>query len=675
METGLKKIFTTSVFILLTGFALQSFGELPAGQQDDALLQLSLADLGNVEVTSTSKEPEELWKTPAAAYVLTQEDIRRSGATTIPEVLRTVPGVQVSRIDQDHWAVGIRGFADQFSKSMLVLVDGRSLYTPLFAGVSWGLQDGILLQDVERIEIIRGPGATIWGANAENGVINIITKSAKDTHGSFASVGGGNIDQGLGQFRYGNGNGKNFDYRMYGKAYSQGGEYHSDETPYDESRFGQMGFRTDWSPSDRDELTIQGDTYKGGLGGTVQFGSFDPPSQITSDQATAVSGGNLMAHWRRQLREGSDIQVQAYFDRTSAHASNYQEIRNTFDIDFIHHLPLPWRQDFIWGLGARLSPGSFTQVVPTLDVLPHSQADNVYSGFLQDEIAIVPNKFSLTLGSKLEHNNFTGFEMQPSIRGLWTISPHQAFWASVSRAVRTPSRIEEDFEITDFLLANPLFYLTIDGNKNLVSEKLLAYEAGYRRLINHKLYVDISVFHNDYNDLVTLGTETLSVDLTPAPPHFTAHLPWVNGAKGNTDGFEVAPDWQPLSWWQLRASYSYLNLDLQEMPGNANTSSIINDEGYSPHNQISVESRFDLPKRFEFDPTYRHVSSLSAQSVRGYTTADAHLSWHATRQFELSVVGENLLQPEHYEFTSSPSPFVGIKKSVYAQITWRRGEN
>ena len=670
-----RPVLAITILNLLAGSSAPCFADSPAKQQNDALLNMSLADLGNIKVTSTSKEPEELWKTPAAVYVLTQEDIRRYGATTIPEALRLVPGVQVSRIDQDHWAVGIRGFADQFSKSMLVLVDGRSLYTPLFAGVAWGLQDGLLLEDVDRIEVIRGPGATIWGANAVNGVTNIITKSAKETHGSFVSVGGGNIDPGIGQLRYGNGNGKTFDYRIYGKTFSQGAEFHSDNNSYDETRFGQTGFRSDWNPTDRDEITFQGDMYKGGLGGTVQFGSFNPPAQITSNQAGAVSGGNLMAHWRRNLREGSDIQLQAYYDRTFTLAPNYQETRNTFDVDFIHHLLLPWRENFIWGLGAHISPGTFTQVVPTLDVSPHSEANNVYSGFLQDEIVIVPKRFSLTLGSKLEHNNFTGFEVQPSIRGLWTISQHQAFWASVTRAVRTPSRIEEDFEITGFLIPNPLVYLTIDGNKNLVSEKLLGYEAGYRRLINPKLYVDISIFHNDYRDLMSFGTGSITADATPAPAHLTIHFPWANGIEGNTDGIELAPDWQPLKWWQLRASYSYLNLNLRNMPGNLDASSVSKDEGSSPHNQFSLESRVNFPKGFEFDQTYRYVSALPADLVKAYSTADTHLSWHATRQFELSIIGENLLQPEHDEFTSSPAPLVGIKRSIYAQVTWRHSAN
>ena len=287
------------VLVLLAGLVNLSVADpQPEQKTGEALKQLSLAQLGNVEVTTASKEPEEVWKTPAAVYVLTNEDIRRSGAMSIPEVLRLVPGVEVSRIDNDHWAVGIRGFADQFSKSMLVLVDGRSLYTPLFAGVYWALQDGIVLEDVERIEVIRGPGGTIWGANAVTGVINIITKSAKDTHGVLASVGGGNMDQGIAGFRYGTGNGRNFDYRIYGKGYSRAAGFHSDARGFDTWRLGQMGFRTDWDVRNSDHLTIQGDIYKGGVGEAVGFGSFTPPEQTISDQAVAVSGGNLLARWR-----------------------------------------------------------------------------------------------------------------------------------------------------------------------------------------------------------------------------------------------------------------------------------------------------------------------------------------------------------------------------------------
>jgi iron complex outermembrane receptor protein len=665
-----RHFVATIILLLVAGSVNRSWADAAQTERSSStpLQNLSLEQLGNVEVTTTSKEPEKVWRTPAAIFVLTQDDIRRSGATSIPEVLRLVPGVQVSRIDTDHWSVSIRGFADQFSKSMLVLVDGRSLYTPLFAGVYWALQD-VLLEDVERIEVIRGPGGTIWGANAVTGVINIISRSAKDTHGTLVSVGAGNIDQGTGAFRYGAGNGNNLDYRIYGKGFSRGAEFHPDHNRFDTWRMGQVGFRTDWAIDNNDQLTVQGDIYKGGVGETVGFASFSPPSQMISNKAVAVSGGNLLARWRRELREGSDIQIQAYYDRTYALAPHYGETRNTFDVDFIHHLTLRGNQNFIWGLGARLSPSTVVQTVPTLDLIPHELANNVYSGFVQDEIPIIHDKLSVTVGSKLEHNTYTGFEIQPSIRALWTISPRQTFWTAVTRAVRTPSRIEEDFRLIVFALADPLIYVQVDGNRRLLSERLISYEAGYRTLVAPQLYVDIAVFHNSYDDIIGFGTPTVSGDLTPPPPHLTIHFPWVNGIAGSTDGFEVTPDWQPTHWWQLKASYSYLNLDLKTKPGNTNMTYVNKYEGSSPHSQVMVRSLFNLPKRFELDQTYRYVSGLPDQKVKGYETADVRLGWRPMHHLDLSVVGENLFQPQHPEF-GHDGPVVGIKRSVYAKITW-----
>jgi iron complex outermembrane receptor protein len=281
---------------------------------------------------------------------------------------------------------------------------------------------------------------------------------------------------------------------------------------FDTWRLGQLGFRTDWDAKNNDHLTIQGDMYKGGVGEIVGFGSFTPQQQIILNQAVAVSGGNMLARWRHDLRDGSDLQIQAYYDRTDAIAPHYEETRNTFDLDFIHHLILRGHQDFIWGIGARFSPSAFVQTVPTLDFVPHDIANNVYSGFLQDEIAIVPNKVSLTVGSKLEHNNYAGFEIQPNIRGLWTITRRAATWAAVTRAVRTPSHIEEDIHLTEFACASPLVYVAIDANQQLSSERLIGYEAGYRSLITPKFYVDIAVFHNDYDNLVDIGAPTLSAD-------------------------------------------------------------------------------------------------------------------------------------------------------------------
>jgi len=429
-----------------------------------SLKQLSLEQLGNLEVTTVSKEPGEIQRTAAAIYVLTQEDIRRSGATSIPEVLRLVPGVEVAQIDSSTWAVGIRGFGNSFSKSVLVLIDGRNVYTPLFAGVDWKLQN-VMIEDVERIEVIRGPGGTIWGTNAVNGVINIITKNSKDTQGTLVSVGGGNVDQGTGEFRQGGKFGRNINYRVYGMAFGRGPQFHSDHDNFDDWQLGKGGFRMDWDNRGSDSFTVQGDLYKGGVGQRENLAFYSPPASINLDGTEHVSGGNILGRWSRKLGEASDFQLQAYYDRTYRLGPQLGETRNTFDIDFLHQWKVLPRQDIIWGLGARWSPSDFIQTVATVDFLPHHQSDNIYSAFAQDEIAIVRDKLSATIGSKFEHNIYTGWENQPGARLLWTPSTHQTVWAAVTRAVRSPSRLDEDVQQTQlFSPATPPIYLRIAGN-------------------------------------------------------------------------------------------------------------------------------------------------------------------------------------------------------------------
>jgi iron complex outermembrane recepter protein len=640
---------------------------------EERLTEMSLAALGDVEVTTVSKEPEEVWQTPAAIYVLTQEDIRRSGATCIPEVLRLVPGVEVARIDSDHWSVGIRGFGGVLASKLLVLIDGRSVYTPLYAGVYWQAQQ-VPLEDIERIEVIRGPGGTIWGANAVDGVINIITKSAKDTHGSLLSVGGGNVDEGTTGFRYGSGNGKGFNYRLYGMGFDRGPEFHSDNMNFDEWRLGQAGFRTDWESNASDAFTLQGDIYREAAGQDVAVGSYSPPGTIDLVGNTQFSGGNVLGRWKHRVNAGSDVQVQAYFDRTNNFEPQFGETRDTFDVDFLHHLTLARHQDFLWGLGARVSPANFSQRVPTLDFRPQYQTDQIYSGFVQDEIPLVPKRLSLTVGSKLEHNNYTGFEVQPSARLLWTRTPRQTFWVSATRAVRTPSRLDEDLQLTDFLAANPLIFLQVNGNGEFFSERLIAYEAGYRSLLSPHFYVDIAAFRNGYDDLYGYGTAGALAQLDPPPPHLLLTVPISNEVKGTTAGFEVAPDWQMTHWWQLRGSYSYLHLNLESKTPNPNSVEALNvlsDEGSSPHHQVVFESLVDLPKRFEFDQTYRYVSALPAQLVGSYGTADLRFGWRPTPLLEFSIDGQNLLQPQHVEYVSDPGLPVEIKRSVYGRVTFR----
>jgi iron complex outermembrane receptor protein len=665
---------TIAFFFSFAGLVQESSAQATQVDQNPSanLKQLSLEQLGSLEVTTASKEPEQVWRTPAAIYVLTQEDIRRSGATSIPEVLRLVPGVEVARIDSDHWAVGIRGFGGEFSKSLLVLIDGRSVYSPLFAGVYWQLQDTVL-EDIDRIEVIRGPGGTIWGANAVNGVINIITKSTKDTHGVLVSTSGGNLDQGIADVRVGGTNGKGFDYRVYGRGFIRGPEFHpaNDQSNFDHWKTGQLGFRTDWNLNSRDTLTMQGDMYEGLDGERVAISLYSPPSRLVIDGPHDVGGGNILGRWRREFSKDSDMQIQGYYDRTSRYSPQLDEIRDTFDIDLLYHVTLKDRHNVLMGIGGRWSPDSIVQKFATLDFKPHKETDSIYSGFLQDQIAIVPDKVALTLGSKFEYNNYSGFEIQPNVRLLWTPTQHQSFWAAVTRAVRTPSRLDQDLQLTDFLAANPPTFLRVLGSKNFSSEQLLGFEAGYRTLVASTLYVDVAFFQNEYNDLYGFGPGAIFVEPTPTPAHVVLQVPLANALKGDTTGVEIAPEWKPVEWWGLKGSYSYLHLYVHDKPGFTDNINTVSDNGSSPHHQFVIQSHFNFPKKFDFDVTYRYVSSLPAQLVNAYGTGDVRLGWHPVSDWELSVVGQNLLQPHHPEFGSDVDTIVGVKRSVYAKIIWR----
>ena len=600
------------LLFVLAGVVNQSFGApQPDQANSEPLKQLSLAELGNVEVTTASKEPEKISKTPAAIFVLTQDDIRRSGATSIPEVLRLVPGVEVARISSNQWSVNIRGLGSGFSKSVLVLIDGRSVYTPLYAGVYWDVQN-VLLEDVERIEVIRGPGGTIWGSNAVNGVINIITKNAKDTRGTYASTSVGNVEQNQSGVRYGGAHGNNLNYRAYAMGFGQNAEFHAGGGNYDAWQLGQAGFRTDSQLTDLDTLTVQGDLYKGNVGQQVAIVSYSPPGQLNINGTQDVSGGNLLGRWRRDLNSTSDVQVQAYYDRTYRLGPQLGETRNTFDIDLIHHLVLKQRNEVIWGLGARWSPSDFIQTVATLNFLPHHEDDNIYSAFVQDQIAILQSKLWLTVGSKFEHNIFTGWENEPSARLLWTPTSHQTIWGAVTRAVRTPSRIDEDLQLTGLAQATPPVFACICDNRQVVSETLLGYEAGYRKLVTSSFYVDVAAFHNKYNDLVSYGDESISTVASPPPPYTLISLRAVNGIMGSTNGGEISPDWKVTHWMDFKATYSYVSLNFEDKATHTKTSQVSSYEGSSPLNEATAQMLFHLPKGFEFDPTYRYVGALPA---------------------------------------------------------------
>ncbi|MGH9509586.1 MAG: TonB-dependent receptor plug domain-containing protein, partial [Terriglobales bacterium] len=387
---------------VLVGWAavVSAAGQAAPGEKNPRdLTELSVEELANVEVTTAGKKPQKRAEVAAAVYVITQEDIRRSGATSIPEVLRLVPGVTVARIDANKWAIGTRGFPSRLSRSMLVLMDGRSVYTPLFAGVYWEVQD-TPLEDIERIEVIRGAGGTLWGANAVNGVVNAITRDAKDTQGMLASAGAGTVDRGFSTFRYGGRWGEKNAYRIYGKFFNRDPGFHAAGNNFDDWRMGQAGFRSDWELNSRDRFTLQGDFYRGESGQRVRFTILSPPSVATVQQNAELSGGNLLGRWRRALGENGEAALQFYYDRTDRSEPTFREVRDTFDLDFQNRLPLGRRHDLNWGAGYRLSSGEFAGV-PSIGFRPPRRTDHLFSLFLQDGITLLENRLSLTLGSRL----------------------------------------------------------------------------------------------------------------------------------------------------------------------------------------------------------------------------------------------------------------------------------
>jgi iron complex outermembrane receptor protein len=644
-------------------------------QPDNPVKELTLEQLGNVEVTSVSKEPEAVHKTAAAIYVITRDDIEQSGATNLPEALRLAPGVEVARIDSVKYSIGIRGFGSRLSRNVLVLIDGRTVYTTLFAGTYWEVQN-VLLQDVERIEIIRGPGGTIWGPNAVNGVINILTKNSKDTHGILATAGGGSIDEGFYNAHYGGAAGKNFNYRIYSMGFDRGPEYHTDGQNFDRWRATQGGFRTDWAKSDRDTFTFQGDIYDEGAGERVSATSYTPPYQQVIDRTAYLSGGNVLARWARTFAEGKDFQLQAYYDRTNRREPNIIDNRNSYDIDFLDRFRLPGRQQISWGLGARAVQAYNPVVVTGLQFLPTSRTDKLFTAFLQDEIEVVDNRLNISLGSKFIRTNFTGLQLEPSARVLWTPTNRQSLWGSFTHAVRSPSDAERNFSLLGYIGTGPgnlPYFARFNPNPNFKSEELNGLELGYRHLLLKKLYVDLALFHNHYSDLFSEDiTGPTFLENDPPPAHYLLPADFGNGLLGTTKGFEIAPEWRPFEFWRLGASYSYLQMDIKKSRNSLDIGTAPIVEGSSPRHQATAQSYFDVKKRFDIDLTYRYVSALPAEKITAYSTGDARFAWQFKQHFQLSVVGQNLMQPHHYESSGEDAgPLVGIKRSAYGQLSWK----
>jgi iron complex outermembrane receptor protein len=621
------------------------------------LKQLNVEDLMNIQVTSVSRRPEKLIDAASAIQVITQEQIRRAGATNIPEALRLADNLQVAQKNSHDWAISARGFNTDLGNKLLVMIDGRTVYTPLYSGVFWDAQD-YLLEDIDRIEVISGPGGALWGANAVNGVINIITKSAADTQGLYAEAGGGSQPQGFAGVRYGGTLAPGTEFRVYGKYFDRADEVVANgNSAADAWRQGRGGFRVDSQRSVQDRLTVQGDFYGG-------------REDMQSRGISHNSGDNILGRWSHDLSEQSDLTLQTYFDQTHlsdpvaplvlsgivfAPAGTLHDDLTTYDVDFQHRFRLGPASRIVWGLGFRHTRDAVGNS-PAVAFFPAVLDQNLYSGFVQDEI-LVRNNLSFTIGTKLEHNDYTGVEVEPDVRLSWNVSSDQALWAAISRAVRTPSRIDRDLSE-----AAPPYLVVLKGGSNFTSETVIAYELGFRAQLTSRFTTSISSFYNQYDDV-------RSASITPATlfPFYFA-----NNVAGYTEGLEFSGNYQVRDGWSLHGGYTLLEEHLHVKPGQYDLNNARN-EIADPEHQFSLRSSVNLPGRVELDAGLRWVDTLhlAAGTVPSYFELDTRLAWHAGDRLELSLVGQNLLHDHHPEYGAPDPARVEIERSVHGRLVWR----
>ena len=623
----------------------------PDGADEDAdpsrLKRLSLEELLEVEVTSVSRRGEPLSGAAAAVSVISGDDIRRFGATSLAEALRLADGLHVARFDSRTWAISARGFNITTANKMLVLIDGRSVYTPLFSGVFWDVQD-TFLPDVERIEVIRGPGATLWGANAVNGVINILTKGAGATAGGLVTGGGGNEERAFLGVRYGGAAGGAADgaagrgaWRVYGKAVDVDAlAFPGGASARDPLRRAQGGFRSDWQLAGGAGLTVQGDVYQGRIGNAVL-------------PDTDVDGGNLLGRWERRLAGGSQVQVQGYLDRTFRRVPlQFTEERVTADLDVQQRLRRG-RHDLLWGAGYRLSADDVVNTAVTAWE-PEDRTLHLWSAFLQDEFAW-SERLRLIAGAKLEVNDFSGLEVQPTLRLAWTPSGRQTVWGAVSRAVRSPTRIDTDVRFPRGGV------VVLQGNPDFASEDLLAWELGWRSRLRPGLTLDVALFDHLYDDLRS----------QEPPPPGQPPVPIVlgNRLEGEVRGVELAAVLDAAPWWRWHASYTYRDKELELEPGSRDPTGGFA-EGNDPEQLASLRSSLDLGRAVELDVWLRYADPLPFPPAPAVTELDLRLGWRATPALELSLVGQNLLHDQHVQFRSAGAGTEEVERSVYGRVTW-----
>jgi iron complex outermembrane receptor protein len=631
----------------------------PQGQESpepalSPLKGLSIEQLMEIDVTSVSRRSEPVSRAAAAITVLTADDIRRSGANNLPDVLRLAVSLEVAQSNGNTWAISSRGFNTTTSNKLLVLIDGRSIYTPLYSGVFWDAQD-VMLEDVDRIEIIRGPGAALWGANAVNGVINVITKSSRDTQGALVTLGGGKgEEEGFTSFRQGGKLGTGTTYRAYGKySYRDSLDFADGGSARDPLRRGQAGFRLDHTVALREDggqpaagssaFTLQGDAYHGLAGQTVV---------VRAD--TVLDGANLLGRWTRSYAAGSATDLQVYYDFTHRDIPRwFEEHRHTLDVDYQHRRTIGTQQEVVWGAGYRVTHDEVGNSAGVA-FLPDHLTENLFSAFAQDEIALRPH-LRLTVGTKLEHNHWTGFEVQPSVRFAWTPDDRRTLWGAVSRAVRTPTRYDEDI-VFYTAAGTPL----LTGSNGFAAESMVAYELGYRNQLSPGLAIDVATYYNDYDHLRSFEPAAVTV----FPYHFGNQL------RASTRGFELRATAQAAPWWRLLGGYAWFDKSLNLAPTSLDpTGGKL--EGNDPRSRFTLRSQMDLPHALELDGALRYVGRLPSPVVPAYTELDLRIGWQANDAFGFSLVGENLLHDHHPEF-GPPTPLrEEVQRSLYGKITWR----
>lgn len=640
-----------------------------------ALADLDLEDLMAVEVTSVAKSAQKLTRSPAAVTVVTGEEIRRSGFTSIPEALRLVPGLHVARIMGNRWSISARGFGGEFTNKLLVLIDGRAVYTPLFGGVYWDVQD-TMLADVDRIEVIRGPGGVMWGANAVNGVINVITKSAKDTTGGLAYGGAGSEERGMSGFRFGSQFGENSFYRVYAK-YADVDEFVDGQgnRTGDEVKQLRTGFRVDFDPSDRGSITLSGDVYRGDNGEQAAVPIAAPPYVENRALRTAVEGGNLTARWVVRDAGGAESSVQSYVDYTDRTIDTIaRERRATFDVEAQHSFA-PWNgHSILLGAGYRATTDDIDASL-SIDFTDRHDTDQIFSAFAHDAFDLVTDTLRLSFGAKLQLNDYTGLEVQPDARLVWQMSDKMTSWGSVARAVRTPTRADDtiraDLSSTDGgggLAAMGVLF----GDKNLESEELLAYEAGWRWQASQTVAFDLALFYNEYDNLMTIGQGTPYFEAQPRP-RIVAPLLWRNAGEAQTYGGEVSTNVQVSPGWLVSGHWSVIRV-LMQVDDPTAIATTQDPETDTPRHQIHLRSQWRIGEKLDVGALAwwtDHSRSL-AQHISDHVRLDLRVGWRPQDNVELSLVGQNLIDSSHGEGSADLYTVPGeVERGVYFQVTSR----